>query len=106
MGLEGRGFSPAGDNHPGAQGAAPPESGGEFLKNFPPQMRRGGAPSAGVVAKTMLGPVRGAVSLTLSPWRHFCGDNALLDGVVPAAIAGALLFQLSSIPHLHMCLQA
>jgi hypothetical protein len=33
----------------GAQGATPPESGGELLKNSPPQMRRGGAPSAGVV---------------------------------------------------------
>jgi len=37
------------DNHPGAQGATPPESGGVVFKNSPPQMRRGGAPSAGVV---------------------------------------------------------
>jgi long-chain acyl-CoA synthetase len=35
-------------NHPGAQRATPPESGGEPLKNSPPQMRRGGALSAGV----------------------------------------------------------
>ena len=40
---------PAAGNHPGASGATPPESGGVFLKNSPPQMRRGGAPSAGVV---------------------------------------------------------
>jgi len=37
------------DNHPVAKGATPPESGGEFLRNSPPQLRRGGAPSAGVV---------------------------------------------------------
>ena len=36
-------------NHPGARRATPPESGGELFKNSPPQMRRGGAPSAGVV---------------------------------------------------------
>jgi len=51
---EGRGFTGCGkplpaDNHPGAQGATPPESGGKLLKNSPPQMRRGGALSAGVV---------------------------------------------------------
>ena len=38
-------------NHPGTQGATPPESGGEFLKNSPPQIRRGGALSAGVVLR-------------------------------------------------------
>jgi len=37
------------NNHPCAQGTTPPESGGELLTDSPPQMRRGGAPSAGVV---------------------------------------------------------
>jgi hypothetical protein len=37
------------NNHSGARSATPPESGGEFLKSTPPQMRRGGAPGAGVV---------------------------------------------------------
>jgi len=38
------------DDHPGAQDTTPPESRGEFLQNSPPQMRRGGALSAGVVS--------------------------------------------------------
>ena len=46
---------PATNNHPGAQGATPPDSGGELRRNSPPQMRRGGAPSAGVVL-TVLAP--------------------------------------------------
>jgi len=45
---------PTADNHPGAQGATPPESGGELLRNSPPQMRRDGAPSAGVVLSRRL----------------------------------------------------
>jgi len=39
----------AAGNHPGAQGATPPESGGKFFNSSPPQMRRGDAPSGGVV---------------------------------------------------------
>jgi hypothetical protein len=35
------------DNHPGAQGVTPPESGGELSKNSPPQMRRAGAERRG-----------------------------------------------------------
>ena len=40
---------PTADNHLSAQGASPPEPGGELFKGSPPQMRRGGALSAGVV---------------------------------------------------------
>jgi len=52
--LEGRGFTGRGksgtaDYHLGAQAPTPPESGGVLLKNSAPQLRRGGAPSAGVV---------------------------------------------------------
>jgi tRNA modification GTPase len=43
-------ITPLADNHPIRQLTdTPPESGGELLKHSPPQMRRGGAPSAGVV---------------------------------------------------------
>ena len=38
------------DNHPVRRLTdTPPESGGEPLRNSPPQLRRGGAPSDGVV---------------------------------------------------------
>jgi tetratricopeptide (TPR) repeat protein len=50
-GLTGCGKTPSADNHPGAFDATPPESGGEPEKSSPPQMRRGGAQSAGVVLK-------------------------------------------------------
>jgi len=74
-------------NHPGAIGATPPDSGGEPFKNSPPQMRRGGAPSAGVV---LSGVVLNREMVDQSP-QQSCPRVNLLLRVVLLVFAGQLV---------------